>query len=63
MDIKILFKTVAKVFSNADNENTGATVVSAPTDDLPEENAQEGTVVEEAAATETATQETEGRVE
>ena len=63
LDIKILFKTVAKVFSNADNENTGATVVSAPTDDLPEENAQEGTVVEEAAATETATQETEGKVE
>ena len=63
LDIKILFKTVAKVFSNADNENTGATVVSEPTDDLPEENAQEGTVVEEAAATETATQETEGKVE
>lgn len=63
LDIKILFKTVAKVFSNADNENTGATVVSAPTDDLPEENAQEGTVVEEAAATETATQETENKVE
>lgn len=63
LDIKILFKTVAKVFSNADNENIGATVVSAPTDDLPEENAQEGTVVEEAAATETATQETEGKVE
>ena len=63
LDIKILFKTVAKVFSNADNENIGATVVSAPTDDLPEENAQEGTVVEEAAATETATQETENKVE
>ena len=63
LDIKILFKTVSKVFSNADNENTGVTVVSAPTDDLPEENAQEGTVVEEAAATETATQETEGKVE
>ena len=63
LDIKILFKTVAKVFSNADNENTGATVVSAPTDDVPEEIAQEGTVVEEAAATETATQETEGKVE
>ena len=63
LDIKILFMTVFKVFSNADNENKGATVVSAPTDDLPEENAQEGTVVEEAAATETATQETEGKVE
>lgn len=63
LDIKILFMTVFKVFSNADNENKGATVVSAPTDDLPEENAQEGTVVEEAAATEAATQETENRVE
>ena len=63
LDIKILFKTVAKVFSNADNENKGATVVSAPTDAVSEEIAQEGTVVEEAAATETATQETEGKVE
>ena len=63
LDIKILFMTVFKVFSNADNENKGATVVSDPTDDLPEENAQEGTVVEEAAATETATQETESKVE
>ena len=27
LDIKILFKTVLKVFSNADNENIGATVV------------------------------------
>lgn len=63
LDIKILFKTVAKVFSNADNENTGATVVSAPTDAVSEEIAQEGTIVEEAAATETATQETEGKVE
>lgn len=26
LDIKILFKTVLKVFTNADNENTGATV-------------------------------------
>ncbi len=28
LDAKILFKTVAKVISNADNENTGATVVT-----------------------------------
>ncbi len=28
LDVKILFKTVAKVFSNADNLNTGATVVT-----------------------------------
>ena len=34
LDIKILFKTVAKVFSNADNENKGKTVVSEPTDDI-----------------------------
>ena len=27
LDVKILFKTVFKVFSNADNENMGATVV------------------------------------
>lgn len=27
LDVKIFFKTIFKVFSNADNENTGATVV------------------------------------
>ena len=59
LDIKILFKTVAKVFSNADNENTGATVISAPTDDIPEEIIQEETPVEEVATT----QETENKVE
>lgn len=31
LDIKIIFKTVLKVFSNADNENKGATVVSDST--------------------------------
>ena len=31
LDIKILFMTVFKVFTNADNENNGATVVSTPT--------------------------------
>ena len=61
LDIKILFKTVFKVFSNADNENTGATVVSAPTDNV-SENIVEGTnVVEEVAAAETA--EAEAKVE
>ena len=30
LDIKIIFMTVFKVFTNADNENTGATVVSTP---------------------------------
>ncbi len=32
LDIKILFMTVFKVLSNADNENVGATVVSAQTE-------------------------------
>lgn len=32
LDLKIVFKTVGKVFSNADNENTGATVIKTPTD-------------------------------
>ena len=59
LDIKILFKTVAKVFSNADNENTGATVISAPTDDISRKSIQEETSVEEVATT----QETENKVE
>ncbi len=63
LDIKILFKTVAKVFSNADNENKGATVVSAPTDDVSEETVQETTPVEEVAASETQIQETENKEE
>ena len=34
LDVKIFFKTIFKVFSNADNENTGATVVaSSPTNE------------------------------
>lgn len=37
LDIKILFKTVIKVLSNADNENVGKTVVSEPTDDVVED--------------------------
>ena len=32
LDIKIFFKTIFKVFSNADNENKGATVVKAEAD-------------------------------
>ncbi len=43
LDIKILFKTVGKVFTNANNENVGATVV--------QEN-EEKTVVEEVAVSE-----------
>lgn len=63
LDIKILFMTVFKVFSNADNENKGATVVSSPTDAVSEEIAQEGTVVEEVATAETVTQESESKEE
>lgn len=59
LDIKILFKTVAKVFSNADNENTVATVISAPADDISRESIQEDTFVEEVATT----QEAENKVE
>lgn len=51
LDVKILFKTVFKVFTNAGNENTGATVVTAPTDDVVE-NLMEEAVLEEVAATE-----------
>lgn len=36
LDIKILFLTVCKVFSNADNENTGATVQPAKAERQPE---------------------------
>ena len=57
LDIRILFKTVFKVFSNADNENTGATVVSAPTDNV------EDFVKEVIAAEEVAAAETEAKVE
>ena len=57
LDIKILFKTVFKVFSNADNENTGVTVVSAPTDNL------EDSVEEIVAAEEVAVAEMEAKVE
>ena len=44
LDIKIFFLTIFKVFTNADNENKGATVISAP-------NSQ-STVTEEVAVTE-----------
>ena len=42
LDFKIFFLTVFKVFTNADNENVGATVVSAPeTVKVAEEKAEE----------------------
>ncbi len=43
LDIKILFMTVIKVFSNADNENVGKTVVSGPTDDVTVDNDKNAT--------------------
>lgn len=63
LDIKILFMTVFKVFSNADNENKGATVVSDPTDEVPEEIIQTETLMEEVAASETQAQESESKEE
>ena len=51
LDIKILFMTVFKVFTNADNENKGATLVSAPTDDISDETVQKP-IIEEVAVTE-----------
>ena len=40
LDIKILFLTVFKVFTNADNENTGATVVAKPLDDISQDSSE-----------------------
>ncbi len=48
LDIKILFKTVFKVFTNADNENTGATVQTKPVSTTEQPSA----VLEEVAVTE-----------
>ncbi len=50
LDIKILFMTVGKVFTNADNENTKATVVTpsvevAATEDLSLGKVEEGEVI------------------
>ena len=54
LDIKILFMTVFKVFTNANNENTGATVKTekeAPQETVEEEVAvSDGTVVTEVAS-------------
>ncbi len=51
LDIKIIFMTLFKVFTNADNENTGATVVSVTTDDVSDETLQKP-IIEEVAVTE-----------
>ena len=57
LDLKILFKTAFKVFSNADNENKGATVVSAPADNVTE-NKEELSTIKEVTI-----EETESKVE
>lgn len=66
LDIKILFKTVLKVFSNADNENIGATVVSGP-NDIAEgargTDALDSNVSEEVAVAETEAGKTEENAE
>ncbi len=54
LDVKIFFKTIVKVFSNADNENKGATVVAAPTApiEVPLAEEEEPVAVGEASPTE-----------
>ena len=46
LDIKIIFKTVIKVLTNADNENIGATVVSNPLEEVGENTAEKSVVDE-----------------
>ncbi len=46
LDIKIIFKTVIKVSTNADNENIGATVVSNPLEEVGENTAKKSVVDE-----------------
>ena len=46
LDIKIIFKTVIKVLTNAVNENIGATVVSNPLEEVVE-NTTKKSVVDE----------------
>lgn len=54
-DIKIVFMTVFKVFTNADNENKGATVVKKPSEIVEETTVvNEETVAEEVDAVEEA---------
>ena len=54
-DIKIVFMTVFKVFTNADNENKGATVVKKPSEIVEETTVvDEETVAEEVNAVEEA---------
>ena len=57
LDIKIIFMTVFKVFTNADNENTGATVVSTPAEAAEVTEVAEAAEAEAAEAEATATEE------
>ena len=57
LDIKILFKTIFKVFSNADNENKGATVIAEPTESVIESVEKENLSLEEIASEETVVKE------
>ena len=51
LDIKIFFKTIFKVFTNADNANVGKTVVDDKKEEQKEDNAQPIETLAEVAAT------------
>ena len=53
LDIRIFFKTVFKVLSNADNENKGATVVSNTAIDVKKETCKENQVTDDVVVAET----------
>lgn len=57
LDIKILFKTVFKVLSNADNENKGATIVTESTENVTVSVEKESLGIEESASAETVVKE------
>ncbi len=52
LDIKILFKTVFKVLSNADNENSGATVVTDANNNMEKENDTQNQTMQDVAVAE-----------
>ncbi len=58
LDVKIFFMTIFKVFTNADNENKGATVVTTPVDEK-EENLAKNEVLENVDIEEKITEEKE----
>jgi hypothetical protein len=51
LDIKIFFKTIFKVFTNADNANVGKTVEDDKKEEQKEDNAQPIETLAEVAAT------------